>query len=215
MIFMKALLLVDIQNDFCPGGSLAVKEGDKIIPVINPIKLKRFFPLVILTQDWHPKNHLSFASNHPGKKIGDVIELDKIPQILWPDHCVQKTFGAQFRKDLIVDKEDIIIHKGCNPRIDSYSAFYDNAHKKDTGLSKLLKEKECREIFICGLATDYCVKFSALDAIEEGFKVNVILDACRGVNLKPQDVDKAVLEMKGRGANVIFSSQIHSQRGAR
>lgn len=206
--YMKALLIIDVQNDFCPGGSLAVPEGDKIIPIINRLKQSGTFPIVVLTQDWHPKNHLSFASNHRGKKIGEVVDVDGIPQILWPDHCLQGSEGARFHKDLKIELSDVTLHKGTDPRVDSYSAFYDNAHKRDTGLTKLLKEKEVDETYLCGLATDYCVKYSVLDAIGEGFKVNVILDACRGVDLKPGDGEKAIAEMKAKGARIIQSTDL-------
>lgn len=205
---MKALLVVDIQNDFCPGGALGVKDGDQIISIVNRFKESKWFKIVVLSRDWHPKNHLSFASNHPDKKIGDVVNVDGIPQILWPDHCVQGTKGAEFHKNLIVNPDDRIISKGTEPRFDGYSTFYDLGHRKETGLLKSLKAKQVDEIYICGLATDYCVKFSTFDAIAEGFKVNVILDACRGINLNPGDVEKAISEMKAQGAKIIKSTEL-------
>lgn len=202
----KTLLIVDIQNDFCPGGSLQVKDGDQIVPIIN--KVRTVFPLVIFTQDWHPSNHQSFAVNHPDKKPGDIIDLDGISQILWPVHCVQESVGAQFHPDLVVHEEDFIFQKGTDWKIDSYSTFYDNAHRKSTGLTDFLKEQNCSEVYICGLATDYCVKFSVFDAIDEGFKTNVILDACRGVNLNPGDVERSVEEMKAKGAKIMESREL-------
>lgn len=205
---MKGLLLVDIQNDFCPGGALAVKEGDKIIPIVNRLKQNKWFGLIVLSRDWHPKNHWSFAVNHPGKKIGDRVNVDGIPQILWPVHCVQNSFGAAFHKNLIVDPADQIISKGTEPRLDGYSTFYDLGHRQSTGLTELLKEKGVDEIYICGLATDYCVKFSVLDALAEGFKVNVIMDACRGIDLNPGDVAQAIQEMKLNGARILPSSEL-------
>jgi len=197
---MKAFIIVDIQNDFCPGGALAVLDGDKIIPVVNELQKK--FDLIVATQDWHPKNHSSFAANH-GKMVYDIIELDGIQQTLWPDHCVQNTSGAEFAPALNRDKITKIFRKGTDKNIDSYSAFYDNQHKKATGLGVYLHKKGVKEIYIAGLATDYCVKYSALDAIDLGFRTNVILEACRGVNIQPGDVEKAVEQMKKAGVTVI------------
>lgn len=198
MINMKqALIVVDIQNDFLPGGKLPVPDGDKIIPEVN--KLITQFEIVIATQDWHPPNHISFADNHPGKKPGDKIIVEGTEQILWTPHCVQNTDGAKFAKGLIVDKFTHIIQKGTDPMIDSYSGFFDNARKKDTGLHKLLQNLNIKEIFIVGLATDYCVKFTALDAASLGYKTHVITEACRGVNLNPDDVEKSLREMKSHG----------------
>jgi len=198
---MKVLLVVDVQNDFCPGGSLEVKEGDRVIAVIN--KIRDQFDLVLFTQDWHPRNHKSFASNHPGKKPGDIVDLNGIQQILWPDHCVQDTEGADFHKDLIVRAGDPVFKKGTDPEIDSYSAFYDNRHLKSTGLAEFLKNRGITEIYICGLATDYCVKYSALDALSESFKVHVIVEACRGVDLKPGDSERALEEVRTAGVKIV------------
>ena len=198
--------MVDVQNDFIPGGTLAVAGGDKVIPLINQIRAG--FERVILTQDWHPPDHMSFAANHPGRKVGEVIDIEGEPQILWPIHCVQGSWGAQFHPELLIRPQDRIFKKGTDPGIDSYSAFYDNAHRKSTGLADYLRRMSVRELTIAGLATDYCVKYSVLDALSEEFQVNVLIDACRGVNLKPQDVETAVEEMKSRGARVIHLSSI-------
>lgn len=197
---MKALILVDIQNDFCPGGALPVQEGDQIIPRINQIQ--KYFDLVLATQDWHPQNHGSFASNH-GKKPGEKIMLGGLEQILWPDHCVQKSPGAKFVKSFDTSRVSKIFQKGTDKNIDSYSAFFDNAHKKATGLGDFLKQKGVSEVYIAGLATDYCVKYTALDAIHLSFKTYVLKEACRGVNLKAQDSEKAFDEMEKTGITII------------
>ncbi len=202
---MKALIIVDLQNDFCPGGALAVKEGDHVVPVIN--KLQPQFDLIVATQDWHPKDHLSFARNH-GKSIGEVIELEGMKQVLWPDHCVQNTRGAQLVDGLDKKRIDRVFQKGTDKRIDSYSGFFDNGHKKATGLGDYLKQKNVKEVYVTGLATDYCVKFTALDAAQLGFKTTVIEDACRGVNLNEDDVPRAIAEMKQAGVEIITSKEL-------
>lgn len=181
----RALLIVDIQNDFCPGGALAVPEGDQLVPIIN--KLARRFAHVILTQDWHCEDHLSFASSHPGRKALDRIELFYGPQILWPDHCVQGTPGAAFHPDLDVKHCELILRKGYHRDIDSYSAFFENDRQTPTGLAGYLRERGLTRLFIVGLATDFCVAYSALDACRLGFEVTVIENACRGI-----DVDGSV-----------------------
>ncbi|MDM1415233.1 bifunctional nicotinamidase/pyrazinamidase [Myroides odoratimimus] len=165
---MKALLVVDLQYDFLPGGSLAVEEGDKIIPVINTIQKQ--FDLIIATQDWHPNNHKSFASQHPDNKLFDVINLNGIPQVLWPDHCVQGTKGAEFTAEWDTTKVAAIFRKGMNVEVDSYSGFYDNDHQHSTGLLGFLKGKKVTELYVCGLAAEFCVYFSAKDAQEAGIK---------------------------------------------
>lgn len=203
---MRALILVDIQNDFVTGGALAVNEGEQIVPVVNKILAK--FDLVVATQDWHPQNHGSFAANHKGKKIGDIVDLAGTDQYLWPVHCVQNSNGAQFHSGLDTSQIDTVFQKGTDPTIDSYSGFFDNGHKKSTGLADFLKEKGVKELFICGLATDYCVKFTTLDAINEGFSTTLIEDACRGVNLSPEDSDNAIAEMQSAGCKVLQSSDI-------
>jgi nicotinamidase/pyrazinamidase len=203
---MQALLLVDIQNDFLPGGALAVPEGDAVVPVAN--RLVPAFDLVIATQDWHPPDHLSFASHHPGKSVGETIELDGLPQILWPDHCVQNTPGAEFAAGLNRDAIVHVVRKGTDRRIDSYSGFYDNGHRKTTGLAELLRQHGVDEAVILGLATDYCVKFTALDAVGEGFDSTLVIDGCRGVNLQPGDADAAVEAMRVAGVRIVTSDQI-------
>ncbi len=177
----RVLLVVDIQNDFCPQGALAVPQGDQVVPIIN--RLSRRFAHVILTQDWHCEDHLSFASSHPGKKPRDLIELSYGPQILWPDHCVQGTHGARFRPDLEVENCELIIRKGFHREIDSYSAFFENDRQTPTGLAGYLRERGLARIFIVGLATDFCVAYSAIDARRLGFDVTVIEEACRGIDL--------------------------------
>ena len=204
----KALIVVDVQNDFCEGGALEVKNGNEIIPVINSLISSVFFDLIIATQDWHPHDHKSFASNHRGKKIYDVIQLKGITQVLWPDHCIQRKKGARFHKDLILGKNVKVFKKGKDKNIDSYSGFYDNDHKSSTGLSEYLKQKSIDEVYVTGLATDYCVKFTALDSVKEGFKTYVIKDAVRGVNVSKDDSKKAIVEMKEKGIKIITSKRI-------
>jgi nicotinamidase/pyrazinamidase len=198
MLSMKALLLIDIQNDFLPGGALAVPEGDRIVPIVN--ELLPSFDMVVATQDWHPANHGSFASNHPGHEAYQSIDLDGLPQVLWPVHCVQNTGGALFAPGLNTGVITRVFPKGMNPRIDSYSGFYDNGHRAATGLTQWLREQGVTELSVAGLATDYCVKFTVLDAIEEGFKVRLLTKACRGVNLTPGDVERALASMQAAGA---------------
>ena len=202
----KAFVMVDIQNDFCPGGSLAVKDGDKVIPIIN--KLQSKFDSIMATQDWHPANHESFAINHPGKIAGDVIDLYGIRQTLWPVHCVENTKGAEFKAELNRNKVSKVVHKGTKKTIDSYSTFYDNGHKNSTGLGEYLKELDIDEVYLAGLATDYCVKYSALDAVELSFDTFVIIDACRGINLREGDIDKAIQEMKDAGVKIVKSKEV-------
>ena len=203
---MRALILVDIQNDFMPGGALPTRGGDEIIGVVN--RLQKLFPLVVATQDWHPQNHGSFASNHPGRKPGEVIDLNGLPQVLWPDNCVQESSGAELHADL--DQEPIaeVIRKGTDPAIDSYSGFFDNAHRKATGLEDVLRSKGVTEVHVVGLATDYCVKYTALDSLSLGFRTVVISDACRGVDLHEGDIEAALLEMRNAGAEVIDSERV-------
>jgi len=196
----NALILVDIQNDFLPGGALAVPEGDLVIPVAN--RLMDDFGIIVATQDWHPADHGSFAANHPGKQLFEVIDLNGLPQVLWPVHCVQGTGGAEFASDLQVDRITKVFRKGTDPAIDSYSGLYDNGHRKSTGLAEWLREQGVNRVTVCGLATDYCVKFTALDALAEGFSVTLHLSASRGVNLTPGDVDKAVEEMRSKGVTI-------------
>ncbi len=204
---MKALILVDLQNDFVPGGALAVPDGDKVIPVANRVQEK--FDLVVATQDWHPSNHGSFAANHPGKKLFEMIDLNGLPQVLWPNHCVQNQSGAAFVKELNTAKIKKVFQKGTDTGIDSYSGFFDNGHRKATGLGDYLKAQGVDEVYVLGLATDYCVKFTALDARQLGFKTFLVEDACRGVNLKPDDFANAIAEMKKAGVTVTTADMIH------
>jgi len=203
---MKTLIIVDVQNDFLPGGALPVPNGDEIVPLAN--ELQKEFQLIVATQDWHPANHGSFAANHPGKKPGDRIILDGLEQILWPVHCVENTRGAELTRLLNTRRIARVFQKGTDPNIDSYSAFFDNAHRRATGLSDYLKESRVTDVYLCGLALDYCVKFSALDARQLGFGTNVIVDACRGIELKPGDVKLALDEMKQAGARLSQSSEL-------
>ncbi len=207
---MKALILVDIQNDFLPGGALAVPDGDKVIPIAN--KLQSLFPLVVATQDWHPANHGSFAASHPGKKVFDQIELNGLAQTLWPVHCVQNTKGAELAAALNRDRIIKVFPKGTDAGIDSYSGLFDNGHRKSTGLGEWLKGQGVTDVFVCGLATDYCVKFTALDAVQFGFKTYLIGDASRGVNLRPNDVSDAIGEMKRAGVAVVQSTNLPSAK---
>lgn len=203
---MKALILVDLQNDFLPGGALAVAEGDQVIAVAN--RLQREFDLVVATKDWHPPDHGSFAANHPGRKPGEVIELDGLEQILWPVHCVQGSPGSELAADLDTAWITDIFFKGVDPKVDSYSTFFDNAARRSTGLADYLRSADVDEVFILGLATDYCVKFSALDAVELGFRTWVVEDGCRGVDLEPGDSRRAFDEMRAAGVGVIHSREV-------
>lgn len=202
----EALILVDLQYDFMPGGALPIAEGHKVVPVAN--RIQRHFGLVVATQDWHPANHGSFASQHPGKKPGDVIDLNGLPQVLWPDHCVQGSRGAEFHDDLDRSRIAEVFQKGVDPQIDSYSGFYDNAHRRSTGLTEYLRSEGVTDVTIAGLATDYCVKYSVLDALHFGFKATVVEDGCRGVNLEPGDSAAALDEMRAAGAQVIRSTAL-------
>jgi len=203
---MKALIIVDLQNDFLPGGALPVPHGDEVIAVAN--ELQRHFELVLATKDWHPPDHGSFAANHPGKKPGDRVILDGIEQILWPLHCVQNTRGAEFAAAFDTSRIADVFHKGIERNIDSYSTFFDNAHRRHTGLADYLKKRSIKEIYLTGLALDYCVKYSALDARHLGLNTHVILDACRGIELEGGDIDAALDEMKGAGATILKSSDL-------
>lgn len=195
----KALIIVDMQNDFLPGGSLAVVGGDQIVPVINAIQPK--FDLVIATQDWHPKDHASFASNHSGKAIMDVIELDDRKQVLWPDHCVQGAKGAEFTTELNIDRIELIVRKGTDKRIDSYSAFFDNGRKKSTGLAGYLIERGVSHITVCGLAADFCVYYTAMDGLELGFQVDILLDGTAAID--PDGFNEKIKHFKEKGGILI------------
>ncbi len=202
---MDALIVVDIQNDFLPGGALAVKEGDRVIPVINKL-LDLPFDFKIASQDWHPSDHGSFASVHK-KMPGEMVLLNGLEQILWPDHCVQGSYGSDFPKALHSGKFDIIFHKGDDKNIDSYSTFFDNGHLKSTGLDEFLKSKKVTKVYITGLTTDYCVKYSVFDARKLGYEIFVVEDGCRGVNLNPEDSRKALEEI-GKFAKIVRSENI-------
>ena len=203
---MMALLVVDIQNDFLPGGALGVPDGDMIVPIAN--RLMERFDLVLATQDWHPANHGSFAANHPNRIPGEIIDLNGTMQVLWPVHCVQSSPGAEFSDQLRTDRFAKVFRKGTDPGIDSYSSFFDNARKRSTGLSDYLRNQNVEELFICGLATDYCVKYSVLDSTSLGLRTSVIADACRGVNLRPDDSAVAIAEMHNAGAYIINSANL-------
>ncbi|HOB43226.1 MAG: bifunctional nicotinamidase/pyrazinamidase [Bacillota bacterium] len=203
---MEALLLVDLQNDFLPGGALGVLEGDQVIPVAN--RVQEYFDIVIATADWHPPGHGSFASSHPGCKAGDVIELSGMPQVLWPDHCVQHTEGAEFSPHLNTGKIDKVIYKGMDPEIDSYSGFFDNGRQKATGLETYLRDQKVDTVYVMGLATDYCVKYTALDAVSLGYRTWLIEDGCRGVGVAEGDVERALAEMKAAGVRVVKSGDL-------
>lgn len=204
----RALLLIDIQNGFCPGGNLPVAGGDEVVPVANALMASSKYDLVVASQDWHPPGHGSFASSHPGKAPFEMGELSGKPQMLWPDHCVQGTRDAAFHPDLDVSRIDHVQRKGQNPAVDSYSAFRDNDRAALTGLTDYLKAKGVDEIDICGLATDYCVKFSAIDAVEmlPGVKVRFIEDASRGID--PEGVKTAIAEMREKGVEIVRSADI-------
>lgn len=201
---MKTLVIIDVQNDFMPNGALAVPDADRIVPVINKIQSK--FDLVVAAQDWHPQDHVSFASNHEGKSTFDEIELYGKPQTLWPDHCVQGTKGAEFHPDLNTQKWEAIFRKGTDRTIDSYSAFYDNGHLKSTGLTGYLKEKGASQLFLCGLAADICVYFSLYDAFKEGFACYFIEDASRP--LDAENFGEMKKKMDYLGIQIISSDEI-------
>ena len=203
----EALVLIDIQNDFCPGGALAVNEGNEIVSVINNIQKK--FSVKILTQDWHPENHKSFASNHSGKDPFSSINMFYGSQVLWPDHCIQDTLGADFHSDLITKNSDLIIRKGFRPDIDSYSAFFENDKSTPTGLEGYLKTRGIKTIYLCGLALDFCVFFSAIDGAKLGFQVFVIEDACRAIDLDGS-LENSLKEMNAVGVKLISSSKFLS-----
>ena len=202
----RCLVIVDVQRDFCPGGALPVPEGDQVVPVIN--RLLRRFDRVAATQDWHPPGHLSFAANHPGRKPGEVIQLAGLEQVLWPVHCVQHTPGAEFHPDLDRSRIQAVFRKGVDPEVDSYSGFFDNGRRRSTGLDEYLRREGVEEIYICGLATDYCVRWTALDAVRVGLRSWVIEDACRGVELRPGDVAAAWQEMIQAGVHLILSQNL-------
>lgn len=201
---MKTLIVIDLQNDFMPGGSLEVENGDRIIPMIN--KILPQFDLVVATQDWHPENHKSFASNHSGKKAFENIQLQGKSQTLWPNHCVQNTEGAMFHSKLNTKAIETIFRKGTNPEIDSYSGFYDNNHQKSTGLAGYLKEKNAGKLYFCGLAADICVYYSMIDAVKEKFKVYLLQDATQA--LDDETFNNQIGNYKNYGITMMHSNEL-------
>lgn len=193
----SALVIVDVQNDFCPGGALAVSEGDSVITVINSACSQ--FELIIATQDWHPLNHISFASSHPGKQVYDTIPWNSDTQILWPDHCVAGSVGAEFHPELKTDFCSMILRKGTSTDMDSYSAFFENDHITPTGLTGYLRARGITSVVLCGLATDYCIYFSAIDAVTMSFSVSILKKGIRGVNIPDGNVENAITDMKRHG----------------
>lgn len=200
-----ALIVVDVQNDFCPGGRLAVQKGDEVVPVINALGQR--FEIVVLTQDWHPAGHLSFATSHPGKKPFDSIELAYGEQVLWPDHCVQGSDGAALHEDLSVPHAQLVVRKGFRREVDSYSAFLEADRKSRTGLEGYLEERGVKRVFVCGLATDFCVAWTALDARKLGFAAAVVEDACRAIDMQGS-LSAAWEKMKKAGVGRIGSADI-------
>jgi nicotinamidase/pyrazinamidase len=203
---VKALVIIDVQNDLCPGGTLPVPDGDRVIPAIN--RIQPAFELVVATQDWHPSDHDSFAVNHPGHRPGDEIVLAGLPQILWPVHCVRDSPGAELHPHLDQSRIARIFRKGVDAAIDSYSGFFDNAHRRATGLDDYLKAHGVTAVYICGLATDYCVRFTAFDAVSLGYETHVIEDACRGVELRDGDIERAIRGMSRRGVLIEASTSM-------
>lgn len=195
-----ALILVDLQNDFLPGGALGVPGGDEVIPLAN--RLMDDFEIIVATQDWHPPDHGSFAANHPGRQVFESIDLHGLPQTLWPEHCVQGTPGAEFAPGLDAGRITRVFRKGTRPDVDSYSGLFDNGRRHSTGLAEWLREQGVTKVTVCGIATDYCVKFTALDAVTEGFDVTLHLPACRGVDLQPGDIAAAVETMREKGVRI-------------
>ena len=208
---MNVLILVDIQNDFCPGGALAVPRGDEVVAVANALTRSGRFARIVATQDWHPAEHGSFASNHEGRVPYELGVLAGLPQVLWPTHCVQHTKGAAFHSELDLARVDRVFFKGTDPAIDSYSGFFDNGRRKSTGLREWLAGQGVREVTVLGLATDYCVKATAMDALLAGFEVTLVEDGCRGVGLGPTDVTDALAAM--RSAGVRFTSAARALAG--
>jgi nicotinamidase/pyrazinamidase len=202
----RALIVTDVQNDFCPGGALAVSQGDAVVPIIN--RMIPLFPTVVATQDWHPAEHISFASRHKGKKPLDVITLDGQEQVLWPDHCVQGSRGADFHPDLDTRGVRLILRKGTRRELDSYSGFYENDRATETGLSHYLRGLGLTELYLCGLATDYCVYYSATDAVRLGFSTSLISDACRGVDFPEGNVADVLGRMEALGIRLLSSKDL-------
>ncbi len=198
---MDCLILVDLQNDFMPGGALAVPRGDEVVEAAN--RMCDRFEYVVASQDWHPSDHKSFASQHVGRMPGDVIDLHGVNQVLWPDHCVQGSAGAAFHDSLDRTRVSAVFQKGTDRELDSYSTFFDNAHRRSTGLGEHLRDCGATSVYLLGLATDYCVKFSALDAISLGFRTYVVREGCRGIDLSPGDIERAWDEMQAAGVTIV------------
>ena len=217
---MKVLVLVDIQNDFCPGGALAVPEGNQVVLLANRLMRSGAFDLVVATKDWHPADHISFADNHEGREVFQQIELPSGAQTLWPRHCVQGTVGAELHPELETAAIDYIVTKGTSPSIDSYSGFFDNGHQQETNLREVITREATHrgiplmevELSVCGLALDYCVAATARDAASLGFKTEVILDACRAVNISPGDDLRTLRELTGLGVGVVSSVGLEPER---
>ncbi|MBK7535048.1 MAG: bifunctional nicotinamidase/pyrazinamidase [Myxococcales bacterium] len=202
----RALIVVDLQNDFCAGGALAVKDGDAVIAVAN--RLMPHFATVVATQDFHPADHGSFATNQQGVAVGQVFQLGGLPQVAWPAHCVQGTRGAELHPELVAGSISQVFPKGTDAAVDSYSGFFDNGRRKSTGLAEWLRERGIRDLYVLGLATDYCVKATVLDAIDQGFSVWLIEDGCRAVDLAEGDGERAIGEMRAAGATILWSGAI-------
>ena len=202
----RALVLVDLQYDFMPGGALAVARGDDTVAVARALMPR--FDVVVATQDWHPRDHGSFAANHPGTKPGEVIDLHGLPQVLWPVHCVQGTRGAELHDELDRARITSVFRKGSDARVDSYSGFFDNGKRGDTGLAAWLRGRAIDHLVVLGLATDYCVKFTALDARALGFAVTLVADGCRAVELAPGDGERAVAAMRDAGCTIVDSRAV-------
>lgn len=204
---MRALIVIDVQSDFMPGGALAVAGGDEVVPAIHRLQAAGGYGLIVATQDWHPAGHASFGSSH-GLPPGELIDLDGLQQVLWPDHCVQGTPGAGFFEAWDDGPVEAVFRKGTSPRIDSYSGFHDNGHRKTTGMAAFLRGRGVTAVDVCGVATDYCVRFTALDALAEGFAVRLVLDACRGVDLSPGDIDAAIAELAKAGVEIVVADEV-------
>ena len=203
---MKALIIVDMQKDFMPGGPMGIQDADLLVPLHN--RLIEKFELVLATNDWHPPNHISFAVNHPGKKEGETLQTPWGEQILWKSHCVQKTEGAEFASGLNTEAFAKVFYKGSDPKVDSYSTFFDNAQQRSTGLEKYLKEHGIQEVVFAGVSTDYCILYSVCDAIDLGFAATVIRDACKGIELHSGDIENAWEVMDDAGALFLNSEEV-------
>ena len=202
----SVLLVVDVQVDFCPAGNLPVPDGDKVVPVIN--RLAQAFPRIVATQDWHPQHHVSFASNHPGAEPFDILPEKEGGQILWPDHCVPGTVGAEFHPDLDTLPFDLIVRKGTDPELDSYSAFFENDRKTPTGLHFYLEGLEVKSVYLVGLALDVCIYYSAMDALKLGFQTVVVEDACRGIDTPPGSMETCLVEMRSAGVRILKAAEV-------